>query len=279
MDDQIRDNAPRPNRNCDTLRELLPAYAMGITDPDETALVEQLLGECPDEAAELAHYRSMAAALPMSVEQKAPPAALHDMLMARVAVETPAPAPALPRPQRPQQPLRLPTGTTRWLWAAAAALLLVFVGGIVFMSMQLSDVREERNALADQLESSRELLSLLGGGDAVSFDLVATDSSPERNAAGTVLCNPNRSVGLVHTANLPALPADMVYQVWLIRDGERISAGVFNVSADGTGALLVTAPEVFANYQWLGITAEPAPGSEGPTSDPLVGGPLYSNSS
>jgi anti-sigma-K factor RskA len=74
--------------------------------------------------------------------------------------------------------------------------------------------------------------------------------------------------------NMPALPADRVYQLWLVADGQRISGGTFRVDADGRGALLVQPPQPWSAYQRLGVTTEPTGGSPGPTSPRVIGGTL-----
>ncbi|MBZ0317449.1 MAG: hypothetical protein K8L91_13595, partial [Anaerolineae bacterium] len=51
------------NSACDTLRELLPAYSIGATDEAETRLVESLLDECPEVAAELLDFMRLAGAI------------------------------------------------------------------------------------------------------------------------------------------------------------------------------------------------------------------------
>jgi len=47
------------NKHCDEIRELLAAYSMGATDPEETALVERHLPDCPEAVAELAEYLAL----------------------------------------------------------------------------------------------------------------------------------------------------------------------------------------------------------------------------
>jgi hypothetical protein len=68
---------------CARLEELLPAYGLGLSDPDEAHEVEALLERCPEMAVELEEYRQLAAHLPFTMEAKsAPPHLLTQILVA-----------------------------------------------------------------------------------------------------------------------------------------------------------------------------------------------------
>src|SRR5215211_379751 len=83
------DELERNLTDCEALAELLPAYSIGATDAEETALVERLLQVCPEGAAELDSYLSLAQAMNYTAPRIEPPAHLHDKLMA-AAAGTPA---------------------------------------------------------------------------------------------------------------------------------------------------------------------------------------------
>jgi anti-sigma-K factor RskA len=92
-------------------------------------------------------------------------------------------------------------------------------------------------------------------------------------AGGRLTIAPDGQAAVLTARDLPPLLAGHVYQVWLVRNGQRTSGGVFTVE-DGAGWLLVQAPESLRVYQAIGITVEPAPGSPGPTSPQVMGGTL-----
>ncbi|MBL8130247.1 MAG: anti-sigma factor [Anaerolineae bacterium] len=94
--------------NCDELLDLIPAYRIGATDPDETRQIDEGLQRCPQLAAELARYEAVTLALARGVPQTAPPPELLGNLMTAA------------RQTRPRR--RIPAA-----WLAAAALLLVFI--------------------------------------------------------------------------------------------------------------------------------------------------------
>src|SRR5689334_11703164 len=45
--------------DCQKVLELIPAYAIGATDPEETRFVERHLNDCPEAAAELQLYSEL----------------------------------------------------------------------------------------------------------------------------------------------------------------------------------------------------------------------------
>ncbi len=101
----LDDTPPTP---CDALRDLLPAYALGVADPDEARQVEALLRRCPDWQAELNAYQQLNAELAALLPPIAPPSHVKAGLMHAVT--------ARPRRRR-----------WAWGWVAAACLLIALV--------------------------------------------------------------------------------------------------------------------------------------------------------
>lgn len=243
--------------NCEQLRELLPAYGMGIVDLEESRLVEDLLPLCPEAAKELDNYRQMADDLLLDVPQMEPPAALLDHILDATSDET--------RRRFAAWPFR------QALLAAAVALLLALNGVLV---LQLLDLNQRYDALSRQLDSRTALLANVAGDDLLTFELIdARDSAPV--AGGRLLCHPQERSAILQVENFPSLSRNMVYQVWLIRDDQRTSGGLFEVDSTGRGTLVIDSPLPMGEYQYVGITPEPAGGSDSPTAPPVVRGALY----
>jgi len=94
-------------------------------------------------------------------------------------------------------------------------------------------------------------------------------------ARGLLLLTPTEPHAVLIVHDLPPLPQDRAYQLWLGRsDRQRDNGGVFRVDAQGFGLLRLTAPQPFTVYQRVGITEEPAGGSPGPTSPRVIGATL-----
>jgi anti-sigma-K factor RskA len=97
-----------------------------------------------------------------------------------------------------------------------------------------------------------------------------TDSS----ATGFVLISADGEDGALVVDGLPPLSEDQQYQLWLFRDGERISGAVFSTDENSYGGTRIRAPRSLLEYSSVGITIEPFGGSLQPTGPRVLAGPL-----
>jgi hypothetical protein len=104
--------------------------------------------------------------------------------------------------------------------------------------------------------------------------LTGTPAIPE--ASGNLLLAPDETCGLLSVRNLRPLEPSQHYQLWLIRSGQPSSGGVFSVSEEGQGRLLLDSALPLEGYQAFGITIEPFGGSPGPTGPKVLSGELKS---
>lgn len=273
--DMEQKHQPETREDCETLRELIPAYSLGMTDPDETRLVERLLLRCPDVAPELAEYTQMADAVLLSIPQVEPPSHLRQALLRSIRAETAADPPPATAPRWFDALIRPFIPSQRLLPAAAALSMLLALVIAVYALLTVDNLRQDQRTLAAQLQNRDALLSLLGTDDLFTFDLTAPQAEADSAPSGIILCNPDQTLVVVQVRDFPALPAGMAYQVWLTHDEVRISGGVFNVDSGGAGTLIFNAPEPMSRFEYMGITLEPETGSDSPTSPPLVRGQLY----
>ena len=102
--------------------------------------------------------------------------------------------------------------------------------------------------------------------------LAGTEAAPD--ATGTLVISDDGEHGALVVDGLPLLSTGLQYQLWLIRDGQRTSGGVYSVDAEGYGVLWIDAPEPLASYAAFGITVEPTGGSPGPSGEKVLGGSL-----
>jgi len=225
--------------NQEHVLDQLPAYALDALNPEERQGVEEHVRACPTCQAELTAYLDALAALAQAVPAVEPPARLRQAVMEQV------------RPSRPSWPVAL-LSSARLAWSLAAVLLLVSLalgGALLLQSLQPEP-------------ATFRSVTLLG-------DAAAPD------ARGLMIISPDGSTGTLVVDDLPPLPEDRQYQLWLIQpDGERASGGVFSVDADGYGALVIEAPRPLAEYPRFGITVEPVGGSPGPTGPRVMAGEL-----
>lgn len=266
------------------LRELLPTYGMGMADEAERALVQSLLIKYPEEAAVLDDYEALSDAMLHSAPPLAPPPELLGKIMQTAAEIDPADKTAPARPTVTMLPK--PGGGARGRWSppinralVAAVAALVVLNALALV--QVLDLRADQDKLREQASVQTAMLSMLARDDVVRFamqDMRAEDSATRRefgDADGTIICNPQERVGVFYAKNLPPLKSDQAYQLWLIKDGQRVSGGLLKPNPDGTATYVFAAPEPMGNYHYAGITTEPASGSAEPTGDPVVRGGLY----
>jgi anti-sigma-K factor RskA len=230
--------------------DLLPAHALGMLTGAEADRVTEHLAGCPSCQAEYHYLRQVADELPLALAQTAPPPALKDRLMSQIhdrrmgSIVTSQPSIW----QRLQSYIRL--STPAW----ALALIIVLALGNVIQWRQLSQV-------ADVPTPAMRV-----------FALASTDQSP--GAIGTLIMDQAGEYGTLVVDNLAELDFDQQYQVWLIVDGQRTSAGLFSVNYDGYASLELLAPQPLIKYDAIGITVEPAGGSPGPTGERVLGGDI-----
>ena len=65
------------------------------------------------------------------------------------------------------------------------------------------------------------------------------------------------------------------YQIWLVKNGQSMSAGTFVVDEDGYRGMRITAPDSLLTYSDVYVTLEPLGGSVTPTGDWVLKGSLF----
>ncbi|APC49516.1 hypothetical protein BME96_15520 [Virgibacillus halodenitrificans] len=75
---------------------------------------------------------------------------------------------------------------------------------------------------------------------------------------------------VVQVDGLPKLAGSHTYQVWLLKDGERLNAGIFNTDDSGAGILTYTLP-ADEDFDQIGITREPALDNTQPEGQKVMG--------
>ena len=228
--------------------EWLPAYVLNSLTQDEMSTVAEHLAVCPDCRAELRAYQQTADELPLALVLSAPRPALKARLMKEIhSRKVKATAPA-----RPTVWQQMAAFFRRSAPAWAAALILVLALGNLLFWRRLNQIT------ARQATSMRVI------------ELVNTADAPQ--SAGVMVMSPSGRYGSLVVSRLARLEAEQQYQVWLIKDGERTSGGVFSVGPGGYAVLELHAPIPLTEYQAIGITIEPAGGSPGPTGEKVLGG-------
>lgn len=173
----------------------------------------------------------------------------------------------------------------------AVLLLLVGAFGLWRLWQQSNDLRgqlvtlqENAGTLQAEVDQLRSVNATLWGELAARDEVLAQyrqpgaitvaigDATGDNPAAvGTITMSPTQPGAALTVANLPPPASGKTYQAWLIVDGAPVSAGTFDVSPTGSAIHLI--PNVApGSFQAVGVSLEPAGGSETPTTIVLLGG-------
>jgi anti-sigma-K factor RskA len=234
--------------------ELLPAYALGSLDDDEVIQVAEHLDTCPACRAELLSYQAVADRLALAAPVAVPPPGLKQQILGQL--------------QRPR--LEPTTGPRQSWWQWIVGLFQRAAPAWGLASLALIALLVLSNLWWWQRANPEGPLVTPGGMQVIA--MAGTDAAP--TAVGTLVISGDGEYGTLVVDSLPALDPDHQYQLWLIRDGQRTSGGVFSVNPEGYGALWISSPEPLSSYPAFGITIEPEGGSPGPTGDKVLGSSL-----
>ena len=255
--------------SCDQCEELLPDYLLRALEPETLSAVTEHLSTCERCRVQLAAYEAVLDQLGQVVPQHEPPAELRSRLLV-AALEGPVLTPAAPVPGR--RPL--PAWRPRWafLLTAANVVLCLGVGWWTWqVQREAALVHQRWQDVQRQLALQRQAFTLITAPE-VRPVLLRSDKADSR-ARGLLLLKPDDPHAVLIVQDLPSLPQDRAYQLWLgWGDRQRDNGGVFRVDAQGFGLVYIIAPQPFTTYQRVGITEEPAGGSPGPTSPRVIGG-------
>jgi anti-sigma-K factor RskA len=230
--------------------DLLPAYAIGSLDADEASRVQEHLLSCLLCRNESRALEAVAGQLSLAAPLAVPSPDLKERLMQRVQAANPRRREAQREPSRPFWERLLPA------WGIASLFLILALAGFNFILWQRVSQMEFRSA---------------GGMRAVPLRPADAAST----ATGFVLISADGEDGALVVDGLPSLSEDQQYQLWLVRDGKRISGAVFSTDENSYGGTRIRAPLSLLEYSSVGITIEPFGGSSQPTGRQVLAGPLH----
>lgn len=244
------------------LHTLTGAYVLHALSDEERTEFERHLEICEACAQEVRELAATAGRLARAVSVS-PPATMKAEVLRSIATVRQLP---------PHTPTDAPTSTpgkfaggqgrgrrlSRFALAACLAAAAGF-GGIAVWQHQRADEAGERAQQAQR--QAEELAQVLAAPDAKAATGKLADG-----ATGTVVVAKSRNQAAFVAAKMPEPPTGKVYQLWFNDDGTMRSAGLMD-PARSTEAVLLDGPVDQASG--IGITVEPAGGSEEPTSDPV----------
>ncbi|MGQ0815960.1 MAG: anti-sigma factor [Gemmatimonadota bacterium] len=243
--------------------ELAAGYSLGSLDADERATFEMHLAGCKDCQAEVDSYRDVVGSIGLGAPVVPPPPHLR----ARILAET-----------KSVRALNPPTQFQRLLpWLVAAAAMTVAIASLLMYASERSrrELAESAGAAAatqlmharKQVAQQDSMLAAILAPDAESARLVAQGRPPSVR----LFLNRRRNMVVLSARDLAPAAAGRTYQLWGIADGQPVSMGTFNTSADGQ-ATVVLPLATDARFTHSAITDEPAGGSPQPTTTPFIAG-------
>ncbi|MEZ4730287.1 MAG: anti-sigma factor [Caldilineaceae bacterium] len=277
-----------PALPCDDVANLIPAHSIGATDPEEAAVVNTRLTACPQATAELAEYGRITEALLYAAPPQQAPARLAARLRTAIgappaiapssAVASPSVSPRFAAKRRKLSPFTLVTPTPkpprRWSFgrftATAAGLLLVALN--LTLLVQNQQLRSRQEQLASILDQQNKALIFLAAEE--PEEVVLSSAQENSDAQADVLWNSSLGIAVIYVRAFPELSPDQAYQIWLNKDDQRTSPGLFTVETGGMGIFVFPIQQPLDVYDTIGITPEPAGGSPGPTAPPVVRGAI-----
>jgi len=227
-------------------RENIPAYALGALDAEDVAALEAHLRTCESCRDELMAYRATSDSLLMTFPPQRPSTALRRRIQGR-----------LPSAQKAAGP-RLKRSFSR----VAVGLAIVFLLALnIFSIWQVRALQSQQAQLMDQIQNGQMALAMLSYPNTQSFPI------KEESVTGSLLLDKEYNNAVLILRGLPTIPDEQTYQVWLIApDGERTSAGLLRPQTD---LPFISEPvystQDLVNYVGIGMTIEPAGGSDHPT--------------
>lgn len=231
-------------------RENIPAYALGALDARDATALEAHLQTCDSCRDELAAYRATGDNLLMSLPPQEPSAALRKRIQSR-----------LPGAQKTAR-ARLNWSFSRVAVGIAIILLLVLNA---FSFLQVRALQSQQAQLMDQIQNGQMALVMLSYPNTQSFPIKT------EYVTGSLLLDKEYNNAVLILRGLPPIPEHQTYQVWLISpDGDRTSAALLRPQTDIPFiSQPLSSPQDLVNFIGVGMTVEPAGGSDHPTGQQI----------
>ena len=250
---------PPPRRD---LHALAGVYALdALDDGAEQKRFTRHLRRCRTCADEVRAFRDVATALAFAAAAE-PPQELREQVMTAVGRTRQLP-PATPR--RRLRDWLLWTPQSAWLPRLATATAAIAIAAVVALSIALSGTRQQLNSARAQ---GQAIAAVLAAPD------VRTVTGPVTTGGmATVLLSAGKRELVVSTTGLAVLPAGKTYELWLIGPASTRAtavrpAGLLPAAVAGRTTPVLASGLVAGDK--LGMTVEPAGGSDQPTTTPVL---------
>jgi anti-sigma-K factor RskA len=247
--------------------EDLALYALSALEGDDRAILEKHLAGCSECRLELEELRGDGALLALSTIGPKPPARARQRLLDAVAKEA---APTLSQKTRKDG---APTTATRRSWWgalgwAATAAVIVFAASLwkenTALKQSLASASAQAIQSARELDDLRKISAPLIAPEAQRITLVAMKTPPQPQGKAFYLRNRSSLVFMAN--NMPPLPPQKAYELWLIpTQGAPVPAGMFKPDAHGSATVVNPPLPSGMEAKAFAITVENEAGATTPT--------------
>jgi len=243
--------------------EDLALYALDALRGEDRARVDEHLAGCAACRLELEQLRGGTALLALSAAGPRPPQRARQRLLDAVAREL-------------RVPRIVQTSERRSWWGvlgwAAAAAVVIFAVALwqenLGLRQSLASAGSQAARSARELEELRRIAAPIIEPEAQRVTLVAAKAAAQPQGKAFYLRNRSSLVFLAN--NMPPLPPQKVYELWLIpTSGAPIPAGVFKPDAHGSGSVVNPPLPTGIEAKAFAITVENEAGAATPTM-PIV---------
>ncbi|MDR8392755.1 anti-sigma factor [Aliifodinibius sp. S!AR15-10] len=260
------------NKHTERFEELCAGYVLNALEPEERTEFKEMLASADEEEKEFYHkLRSAANNLAFNVNRVEPPAAVKERLMQVVNEDI-----------EEQQS----TGATssdgydkmKFAIAASFALLVVTLSLLFYtfnLNSQLNATNEQLaqreqtiTELENEIERKNEMLAILEAREVDMVVMQGMEANPD--GYGKVIWDSEQRQALLQVSNLPPVPSDKEYQLWIIKNNTPVSAGLFAVNdpnRDSFFKIEQMEPTDEQSTNAFAVTLEPKGGMPKPTGD------------
>ncbi|WP_310484700.1 anti-sigma factor [Chamaesiphon sp. VAR_48_metabat_403] len=207
----------------DETKELAAGYVLDELEPSEIELVERMMLENPALRQEVRELQMVLGGLTLDVPQLQPPAHLRAKVLQSSDIDG--------------RVVAVPPKKRNWSMVVAISALIA-AAALLLDNLQL---RQDLNFARQQ--TPERLASLL---QRPNSKLVALTAQTTGASGGTVLFTPGKwQEVVVSVKNLPPLPANQVYRLWLtLNNQQTIYCGEFRTDGRGNASQSINPPQV-----------------------------------
>ncbi len=241
--------------------ELYLDYLSGVCTEEERIVFERHLPGCEACQAETAELQPVWERMSADMEQIEPPEDLKQQVM-KAAFAAEDTTKAQPAAETNRRSVKI-----RWLRKApAVAMIAMFLFGSAW-NFWLYRERINMSTTAEMQYVDPSQIKI-----AIPLQSQSLDDSKASGIA-YILDKGKSKQFVVYVYGATPTTGDQAYQVWLIKDGIRSSAGTFRVVSEGAGVGMLTLPmeSDTPNFDRIGITLEPDDKGDQPRGKKMFG--------